>query len=66
MVLAHVGGDLVLRAVNPLRPAAATTSGTGLGLVGVVERARLLGGHAVHGVTGDGCFVVEVTVPWRV
>ncbi|GAB3686449.1 sensor histidine kinase [Angustibacter aerolatus] len=66
VVLAHVGGDLVLRAVNPLRPAAATTSGTGLGLVGVVERARLLGGHAVHGVTGDGCFVVEVTVPWRV
>ena len=65
LVLSHEGDDLLLRASNPLVTAPPTALGTGLGLVGVEERARLLGGSARHGATGDGRFVVEVRVPWR-
>jgi len=66
VVLAHEGEDLVLRASNPLVTAPSAAPGTGFGLVGVEERARLLGGGARHGATGDGRFVAEVVVPWRV
>jgi len=66
VVLAHEGGDLVLRVSNPLATTPSTALGTGLGLVGVEERARLLGGKASHGATGDGRFIAEVAVPWRV
>lgn len=65
VVLAHEGDDLVLRVCNPLVTEASAALGTGLGLVGVEERARLLGGGARHGATGDGRFVVEVVLPWR-
>ncbi|WP_299036327.1 sensor histidine kinase [uncultured Pseudokineococcus sp.] len=65
LVLAHEGEDLVLRASNPLVPVPPTALGTGLGLVGVGERARLLGGRSHSGTTPDGRFVVEVVVPWR-
>lgn len=37
--------------------------GTGLGLVGVAERAQLLGGSARYGVTAGGTFDVEVRLP---
>lgn len=37
--------------------------GTGLGLVGVTERAQLLGGSARYGVTAAGTFDVEVRLP---
>lgn len=66
VVLAHEGGNLVLRVSNPLLTEPSAALGTGLGLVGVEERARLLGGKASHGVSGDGGFVVEVAVPWQV
>ena len=65
VVLAHEGEDLVLRVSNPVVTAPSTALGTGLGLVGVGERARLLGGSARSGAPGDGRFVVEVAVPWR-
>ncbi len=65
VVLAREGEDLVLRSCNPLVTAPSTALGTGLGLVGVAERARLLGGTACHGATGDSRWVVEVVVPWR-
>jgi len=62
VALAHEDDDLVLRVTNPL-VRAAPALGTGLGLVGVAERARLLGGTARHGVA-DGRFRVEVRLPW--
>ncbi|MBO0594605.1 hypothetical protein I2485_14205 [Nesterenkonia sp. E16_7] len=37
--------------------------GTGLGLIGVTERAQLLGGSARYGVTAAGTFDVEVRLP---
>ncbi|MEJ5944029.1 histidine kinase [Pseudokineococcus basanitobsidens] len=64
--LAHEGDELLLRASNPLAAGAPPALGTGLGLVGVAERARLLGGGMRHATTPDGRFVVEVTVPWQV
>lgn len=65
LVLAHEVEDLVLRASNPLVTPASAVLGTGLGLVGVGERARLIGGAARYGATTDGRFVVEVVLPWR-
>ncbi len=64
VVLAHEGADLVLRSSNSLPSSSAPALGTGLGLVGVAERARLLGGSARSGTTPDDRFVVEVVVPW--
>lgn len=40
-----------------------TRLGTGLGLIGVTERAELLGGSASFGPTADGHFVAEVRLP---
>ena len=65
LVLAHEGDDLVLRSSNALVAAPSPALGTGFGLVGVDERARLLGGAARYGAPGDGRFLVEVVVPWR-
>src|SRR5699024_7964962 len=47
-----------LRARNPLPAAPAPALSAGHGLLGVQERARLLGGDARHGAA-DGAFVVE-------
>lgn len=38
--------------------------GSGLGLIGLVERARLAGGELVHGVDRSGRFIVGAWVPW--
>lgn len=77
----HTGDELHLRARNPLggagssdegdrdtaglRRTGAAGFGTGHGLLGVSERAQLLGGHARFGATERGDFEVEVTLPWR-
>lgn len=55
---------ITLRMSNP--PGAGPDDpGTGYGLVGIEERARLLGGEArTH--REDGRFTLEVNVPWRV
>ncbi|MDN5898759.1 MAG: histidine kinase [Brachybacterium sp.] len=52
-----------LRARNPLPSAPASTLSSGHGLLGVQERARLLGGDARHGPI-DGHFEVEAWMPW--
>ena len=52
-----------LRARNPLPAAPAPALSAGHGLLGVQERARLLGGDARHGAA-DGAFVVEAWMPW--
>ncbi|RUR03373.1 sensor histidine kinase [Labedella endophytica] len=58
------GDGLVLRSSNPLAgPVPETATGTGLGLVGVAERAVILGGNARFGLTPGNTFDVEVRLP---
>ncbi|GAA1488717.1 sensor histidine kinase [Brachybacterium sacelli] len=64
LTLAREADRVVLHARNPCSasPATAPTS-TGHGLLGVQERARLLGGDARHGVRGED-FEVQAWMPW--
>ncbi|RGE20382.1 sensor histidine kinase [Leucobacter sp. wl10] len=63
--IARQAGAVALRARNRLAERrSGSPLGTGHGLIGVSERASLLGGHAAHGPTGDGGFEVEVRLPW--
>ncbi|MEU0491515.1 histidine kinase [Nocardiopsis sp. NPDC006139] len=64
LVFAREGDELSVRASNPLAGGAPPAQGTGLGLIGVAERAQLLGGTTGYGGVGDR-FEVEVRVPWR-
>ncbi|MFG1816857.1 sensor histidine kinase [Kribbella sp. NPDC049174] len=59
------GGQLVLEVRNPLRlgSAVSATPGSGLGLLGLTERAELIGGRLEH-VSSDGDFVVRAWLPW--
>jgi signal transduction histidine kinase len=63
------GAELLVEVRNPLRVGAvasgvdAATPGAGLGLVGLTERAQLVGGLLEHG-TRDGAFVVSARLPW--
>ena len=59
------GGDdeVRLRARNPLPLSPVSPPSTGHGLLGVQERARLLGGDARHGEVA-GRFEVEAWMPW--
>ena len=59
------GGGLGLEVRNPLRvgAAASSTPGSGLGLIGLVERAELVGGRLQH-EAADGDFVVRAWLPW--
>ncbi|WP_299301114.1 sensor histidine kinase [uncultured Brachybacterium sp.] len=55
---------VVLQARNPLPTAPVTSAtSTGHGLLGVQERARLLGGEARYGAAA-GIFEVEAWMPW--
>jgi signal transduction histidine kinase len=65
------GGRLTLEVSNPVPDAAHGRSGhadhppgSGLGLIGLSERARLAGGELVHGVDRSGRFTVRAWVPW--
>jgi len=59
------GGQLVLEVRNPLRLGSpvSTTPGSGLGLLGLTERAELIGGRLEHESSG-GDFVVRAWLPW--
>jgi signal transduction histidine kinase len=59
------GGQLVLEVRNPIRvgAAASATPGSGLGLLGLSERAELIGGRLEHD-SHDGDFVVQAWLPW--
>ncbi len=59
------GGGLGLEVRNPIRvgAAASATPGSGLGLIGLVERAELIGGRLEHEAS-DGDFVVTAWLPW--
>ncbi len=39
-------------------------SGTGTGLIGLTERARLTGGELHHGISADGQFRLRARLPW--
>ena len=58
------GNTLVVDVVNgPGVPLDAGTPGMALGLVGMRERAAMLGGSLVAGPTADGGFAVHATLP---
>ena len=59
------GDELGVEVRNPVRvgPAVTATPGAGLGLVGLTERAALVGGLLEHGTSG-GDFVVRARLPW--
>jgi signal transduction histidine kinase len=60
------GGVLLVDVVNgPGTSTVEEAGGTGLGLVGIRERAALLGGSADAGPTLDGGFAVRVRLPFR-
>jgi signal transduction histidine kinase len=44
--------------------AAARIPGSGTGLIGLAERARLAGGRVEHTVTDDGRFRLAAWLPW--
>ena len=54
MLSGEPGGELLLEVRNPIRvgAVASTTPGSGLGLVGLTERAELIGGRLEHATSG--------------
>ncbi|EMD28940.1 sensor histidine kinase [Amycolatopsis azurea] len=65
-VTVHVEAEaelLRLRVANPLGTAAPSRDGGGRGLRGMTERVEVLGGTITAG-RADGCWKVEVAVPW--
>lgn len=57
----EAGIEVVIR--NPLGFTIGSSPGTGLGLVGLAERAELRGGTLVHGREGT-TFVLRASIPW--
>lgn len=55
---------LTITVQNPVGDAGAVIAGSGMGLVGLAERAELAGGHLEFGDRG-GFFVVEARLKWR-
>lgn len=68
-VAGRPGGEIDVEVRNPaslavpVGPSAGAT-GSGLGLVGLAERASLAGGRIEHGRTPDGGFTLRVVLPW--
>lgn len=53
-----------VRVVNTLGSASGTVPGGGNGVLGIRERAAMLGGEAWIGAH-DGTYIVDVTLPWQ-
>ena len=58
-----VGDAIVIQVSNTKAPAVESGAGAGLGLVGLDERVRLLGGLLSHGPTADGGFRLSARLP---
>lgn len=50
---------------NPLADRASAAPSSGVGLLGLAERAELAGGTFAHGPRPDGSFVVTARLPWQ-
>ena len=61
------GGALEVEVRNAALPGAAPdpSPSAGVGLLGLDERAQLVGGRLVHGLQPDGTFIVGAWLPWR-
>lgn len=67
-VIGRPGDGITVETVNPYAHAASVqeVGGSGQGLLGITERAELLGGHVTYGVDEGGkTFHVTVSLPWR-
>ncbi len=63
-VEAAAGSGVRIRVSNPIVPSAKPPApGSGRGVLGIRERAQLLGGTAWTGES-DGQFIIDVTLPW--
>ncbi|OON81655.1 sensor histidine kinase [Streptomyces tsukubensis] len=59
------GAELGIEVTHPAPPGEVTpVPGSGQGLIGLTERASLVGGRLDHGRTGDGGFRVAAWLPW--
>jgi signal transduction histidine kinase len=60
------GSGLTVYVRNPVRAGGSGVAipGTGIGLVGLAERATLAGGRLTHGRTADNDFVLTAWLPW--
>lgn len=66
VTLGRTGEDVDVAVVNTMPPGgtpAASTSGPGHGLVGMRERAAIIGGSVRAGATADGGFAVRAILP---
>ena len=58
--------QLQVRVQNPWKPAPVPpSSGSGMGLTGLQERAELAGGILAHGIDPRDGFVVTAALPWK-
>ena len=58
------GLNLELHTRAPIRPAAATGTSSGQGLLGLAERVDLVGGRFEHRWSPEGNFVLRCWLPW--
>jgi signal transduction histidine kinase len=61
------GDGLTIEVRNPVRvltPGVPQIPGSGTGLIGLVERATLSGGHLEHGLDDHGDFRLRAWLPW--
>ena len=58
------GLRIVARNGIPKRAAAQRMPASGMGLMGLTERAQLTGGELTYGTDGRGDFVLKAWLPW--
>lgn len=63
VVLEPDGADVVVRVTDDGRPSGVASESGGRGILGMRERAELLGGHLSAGPAVDGGFRVEARIP---
>jgi signal transduction histidine kinase len=63
LTIRYAPEHVYLRIENPVATQTNGHAGTGHGVTGMRERARLYGGHLQAGPTADGVYTVEATLP---
>jgi signal transduction histidine kinase len=64
VVAGSAGAELIVDIRNPVPDRSPPHTAGGSGLVGLLERVRLTGGHLAHEVTAGGEFRLRATLPW--